>query len=104
MRRIPKALLEDILSDPYYTKCARYSSACAGRITLEHAIIVAGRQLDRKWSIIPLCERHHAVGQFMDSSGLLDKRENQRIAVARATPEELAEYPRVNWAQYARKG
>lgn len=102
MRKIPKKLLEDILSDPYYATCARYSSACAGRITLEHALIYAGRQINEKWAIIPLCARHHAVDQFQDG-GVLDKRENQRIAVSRATPEELAKYPRINWAQYARK-
>lgn len=66
---------------------------CEGRITIEHAFTYAGKQINELWALIPLCEYHH-LGE-----GLI-KRENQRIAVARATDEELSKYPRINWDNY----
>ena len=78
-----------MLADTYYKKCAREKEGnCAGRITFEHAIIYAGRQLNEKWAIIPLCEYHHAVNQYQDT-GDLDKQKNICIALMRATDEEL---------------
>lgn len=92
MRKIPKKLLDDMLSDPYYKRCARQNCECNGRITLEHAFIYAGRQINEKWAIIPLCWYHHL------GTGLV-KDINQWIALSRATPEELAKYPRGGWEQ-----
>lgn len=89
MRPIPQALKKQILTDPYYLQCARSSEGgCEGRITFEHAIIYAGKQLNELWAIIPLCEYHHAVNQFQDG-GNLNKMENIRIALNRATDAEL---------------
>jgi hypothetical protein len=80
-------------SDPYYGTCARSGSDCRGRITWEHAFTYAGKQINEKWSIIPLCVYHHL--------GLgLDKRVNEQIAVARATKGDLKKYPRKDWAKY----
>ncbi len=76
--------------DPYYQICARKNSECQGRITWEHAFIYAGKQINEKWAIIPLCVYHH-LGE-----GLV-KNENQRIALERATPEDLAKYPNFDW-------
>lgn len=76
--------------DPYYQVCARKNGECQGRITWEHAFIYAGKQINEKWAIIPLCVYHH-LGE-----GLV-KNENQRIALARATPEDLAKYPNFDW-------
>jgi hypothetical protein len=56
----------------------------------EHAFIYAGKQINEKWAIIPLCVYHH-LGE-----GLV-KNENQRIALERATPEDLAKYPNFDW-------
>ncbi len=91
MRAIPPKLLNEMLEDPYYKSCARRKDGgCQGRITLEHAIIVAGRQLNKKWAIIPLCAWHHAVDQFQDG-GNLRKEKNVWIALNRATDSELQE-------------
>ena len=87
MRKIPQKLKDEILADPFYIKCAR-AGGCKGRITWEHAIIFQGRQLNEKWAIIPLCEYHHAVGIYQDC-GDLNKEENERIALNRATDQEL---------------
>jgi len=91
MKAIPKKVKDDISSDPYYKSCAREDSLCDGKLTWEHAIIYAGRQVQEKWAIIPLCEYHHSVNKYQDIGGL-DKRENERIAYNRATDDELRKY------------
>lgn len=85
-----------MLGDPYYKKCARANSQCAGRITWEHCWIYAGRQINERWAIIPICAFHHAVDEFQDG-GDLDKNENKRISLLRATEEDLAKYPKKDW-------
>lgn len=79
--------------------CARrLDGGCAGRLTREHALIYGGRQIDEAWAILKLCARHHSVDEYQDG-GLLDKQRNEYLALKRATPEDLAQYPRVNWQQ-----
>ena len=58
----------------------------------------AGKQINEKWAIIPICAFHHAVDQHQDGKGL-DKHQNMRIALLRASEEDLAKYPRVDWLQ-----
>lgn len=99
MRKIPKKLLNDILSDEFYKKCIRHEEkTCQGRVTLEHAFIYAGRQINEKWAIVPVCEYHHGVGPFQDG-GDLDKELNQFIAVMRASDDDLRMYPKKDWRQ-----
>jgi len=87
MRRISDSVKAQLLSEP--DVCARKKDGgCDGSITWEHAIIYAGRQLDEAWAIVKLCERHHGVNQYLDG-GDLDKQENIRLALNRATDEEL---------------
>lgn len=93
---IPAKMRAEMDADPYYHKCVRrHEGGCEGRITWEHAWIYAGRKINEKWAIIPLCEYHHL------RAGLY-KALNQLIALRRATPEDLAKYPRKNWAQELR--
>jgi len=93
MRPIPLKHRRQIDSDPYYETCARANGDCRGRITIEHAFIYAGRQINEMWAYVPLCWRHHL-------GDLLDKKINERLAVSRATPEDLEKYPRRDWSQY----
>lgn len=89
MRPIPQKHKDIISSDLYYSKCARDDEGtCQGRITIEHAIIYAGRQLNELWAYVPLCAYHHAVDEFQDS-GDLNKEKNVWLALKRATDEEL---------------
>lgn len=93
MRPIPEKLKREMAADPFYKVCARAKDGgCQGRITWEHAFIYAGRQVNERWAIIPLCWHHH-LGEG------LDKNVNKRISLARATDEDLAKYPRAPWAQ-----
>ena len=86
MNKIPPRLRADMAADPYYQICCRRDGECSGRITWEHAFTFAGRQVQEKWAIIPLCWWHH-LGRG------LNKAINRIIAIGRATPEELAKYP-----------
>ena len=92
MRAIPKKLLNEMLSDPYYLVCARRNLDCNGRITFEHAFTYAQRQINEKWAIIPLCWNHHLGNK-------LDKNKNRLIALKRATKQDLLKYQKVNWEQ-----
>ena len=92
---IPKPLLKEILEDDYYKKCARHKeNTCDGRITFEHTHIFAGKQIQEKWAIIPLCSFHHAVNEHQDC-GDLKKELNHYIALMRATDEELEKISKV---------
>lgn len=90
MNNIPPKLRERMSENPYYKFCARANSDCEGRITWEHAWIYASKQIQEEWAIIPLCVRHHL-------GDLLDKKENQRISLRRATLEDLLKYPKKDW-------
>lgn len=92
MRKISDRVRKIINEDRYYTICARWrDGGCKGRITMEHALIYAGRQIDEAWAIVPLCAYHHAVDEYQDG-GDLKKELNICIALNRATDEELLKY------------
>ena len=89
---IPPKLLKEILADKYYKRCARHEDGnCGGRITFEHTLLFKGKQIQEKWSLIPLCEYHHDVLSYQDI-GELNKEKNVWIALNRATDEELLKY------------
>lgn len=48
----------------------------------------ASKQIQARWSIVPLCEKHHGVGNYMDA-GTLMKERNLWIALNRANEEEI---------------
>lgn len=102
MRKIPAKMKKEMLDDPAYHFCMRNvmfnDHICRGRLTLEHAFIYAGTQINEKWAIISICAWAHDVDEWQDA-GNLDKSKNQYIALMRATPEDLAKYPRGNWDQ-----
>lgn len=87
---MPTKLRAQIAADPRMQICARAGSECGGRITWEHAITYAGKQVQEAWAIIPLCWFHH-LGPG------LDKAWNIRFAMTRATPEDIEKYPRLKW-------
>lgn len=89
MRKISQNVKQKVLERPQV--CARAGEGCAGRITWEHALIYAGRQIDEAWAIVLLCERHHGVNTYQDC-GDLQKEKNVWIALNQATNEELQKY------------
>ena len=102
MRKLGSHVKEEIENNPYYRKCARADMFndhdCRGRITMEHALIYAGRQIDEIFAVIPLCAYSHSVDEFQDG-GILNKEKNEYIAISRMTEEDKQKYPRFNWNQ-----
>lgn len=96
MRPIPKLKLREWLAKPVNQGCARQSPECSGRLTIEHALLLRGRQMDEPWTWVRLCWFHH-LGPG------LDKRENERIALSRISDAELeARFPRTDWLRRKR--
>lgn len=88
---IPLKQRKEMAGKPFYTMCAlagHLGHECEGRITWEHAIIVAGKSYQAEWAIPPLCEKSHAVDNFQDA-GTMIKEINEWIAYSRATDEDL---------------
>ncbi len=105
MNKIPRKLNQEMNEDPEYKICMRAKvfkdHVCRGRITREHALIYAGKQIQEKWAIVPICAWAHDVDEFQDGHNL-DKEKNEYLALMRATPEDLAKYPRKDWQQLKR--
>lgn len=91
MGHLPTTLRKKLSRIPFYRTCARegvHGHTCDGRITWEHAIIVAGTQVQAEFAIVPLCEKAHAVGTHQDG-GDLDKEVNLWICLNRASESEI---------------
>ena len=103
MRPIPPKHRKIIDENVYFKQCARQAifgdHNCQGRLTIEHALIYAGRQVAEIWAYVPLCAYSHGVDEFQGIRGILDKRKNEYLALSRATPKELAQYPKSDWSQ-----
>lgn len=89
---MPKKLRDELAKDQFYKICIRNNENCSGRITWEHCWTYKNRQIQEKWAIVPLCWAHHLGAYF-------DKWVGQLVSLRRATPEDLAKYPKKDWAQ-----
>lgn len=91
---IPLKQRKDMALDPYYRVCARqealHDHECKGRITWEHALTHAGKKVQARWAIIPLCEWAHSVNRCQDGGGL-NKGINVWLALNRATNADLVQ-------------
>ena len=95
MRPIPKKLKEQLASDDFMKKCA----LCEERLVeWHHVFIYAGRQISEAFAIVPACRAHH--DQVKSDRRI--KEAFERIALSRATDEELARYPKKDWNQLKR--
>lgn len=93
MNNIPPKLRRELAADPYYKQCAReglFGHECDGRITWEHALYFGGKQIQKRFAILPLCAKAHNVDLWQDR-GDLDKTINEWIALNRASQDELLE-------------
>jgi len=90
-------------ADPYYQSCSLSCLGdCGGGITWEHSLIYQGRQLNEKWAIIPLCEKHHGINNYQDVTAL-DKERSEWVALNRATDAELLAISKVVNYQHKKK-
>ena len=82
-----------MVSDPLFPSCMLYGQhghVCDGRITIEHALIHAGRQLNKRWALINICAKAHEVDGFQDAH-TINKEMNVWVALNQATDAELCE-------------
>lgn len=92
MNNIPKSLRRQLAADPEYKRCALEGyHECGGRITWEHTIIFAGRQVQERWAIIPICARGHEVDKYQDAH-TMDKNMNKWVALNRVDNATLKRY------------
>lgn len=63
---------------------------CDGRITKEHAVYYAGRQIQEEWGILDICAYHAEVDEFQDGGGM-NKEKHEWIALSRAPEARLRE-------------
>lgn len=86
-RPIPKKVREELSEDPFMLTCCLkdFSPLCSGRIQWHHHLKFAGKRVNEKWCILPVCEYHHAkeavYKDFLDI-----------VMLRRATIEELKPY------------
>jgi hypothetical protein len=91
MRKISTKVAAQINADQGYKVCmlkAHAGHVCGGRLTREHALIYANKQVDAKFAIISCCARGQEVDQYQDAH-TMDKNLNVWVALNRATDEEL---------------
>lgn len=89
MRPIPLKLRTQIATDPFMKRCIH--KGCLGEPEWEHCFIYGGKQINEAWAIVPCCTFHHRGSGF-------DKNFNQYVALCRASPDDLAKYPKKDWA------
>lgn len=89
MRPVPAKLRKEIESDPFYKNCCITGMpATADKIDWHHNFIFAGRQVNEKWCILPICEGLH---KRVKSDRNLRERLDW-IMLNRATDEQLKKY------------
>lgn len=107
MTPIPEKIKKQIISDPDYgcdkegraTVCmlaGNHGHTCGGRITMEHAIIYAGHQVQEKWAIISVCAKAQEVDEYQDAR-TMNKDMNRWVALSRATDAELKLMCKEEW-------
>ena len=97
MRPISPKLKANLNADPYYKRCCMENNECKGRVQWHHVFRYGSdRQINEKWAILPGCEKHHTCASLSIKE---IKEEFQRISLSRATADDLAEYPRMDWDQ-----
>lgn len=87
---------KEIDADPLYRHCALeglHGHTCGGRITMEHALIYAGKQIQEKWAIVPVCAAGQEVDQYQDAH-TMNKELNKWVAFNQATDAELIAFPK----------
>lgn len=95
---MPAALRAEINADPEYLRCGlALPHTCKGRITREHAIKYAGKKVQEKWAIPPLCAAGHGVDEFQDAGTEVPKDMREWIAYNRASDEELLAFSKGNY-------
>lgn len=89
MNNIPTKLREELTSDPQYQLCIYHNSHHGPHMKIEwhHNLIFAGRQVQEKWCILPVC-----VDVHLQANNTEVRQQMDWIMLSRATLEELRRY------------
>jgi len=99
MNNTPQHLKDKWAKNPAKVCMRADEGNCQGRLTKEHAIIFAGKQVQEDWAILDICEFHHGVCNFQDK-GDLNKEKHIWLALNRATDDELLKISKaINYLQ-----
>lgn len=94
MNNVPQKLrrkwhLEDLMG--INRLCMRADEGnCQGRVTKEHALYYAGKQIQEEWAILDICAYHTEVDFHQDGGGM-NKQKHAWIALNLAPEERLRE-------------
>lgn len=67
MRKISPSVLQEVLTGREKECALKHEKNCDGRLTIEHGLIFAGRQMDESWCLLWLCAYHHSVDKYQDN-------------------------------------
>ena len=99
IKPISQKIREEIDNEPFYRNCClRFENFgyCEGRVEIHHNLIYAGKRSDEKWTLLPLCKKHHDMEKKKEVKEALNK-----VMVGLATPEELEAVSKVvNYKKY----
>ena len=82
---IPQKMREELSEDPFMERCCLRNALCRGVIQWHHHLKFAGKRVNEKWCILPVCEYHHQKESIW-------KNQLDQVMVSRATEEELKPY------------
>lgn len=96
MTKIPTRVRVQIENDPNYKVCAligHHGHVCGGRVTMEHALIYAGKQIQEKWAIVPICAKGQEVDQYQDAH-TMNKDLNKWVALNQGSDDDFKMFPK----------
>ena len=92
---IPTQIKKEMEDDEFYKRCALHLFTCSESVEWHHVFQYGGSSIQEKWAIVPACKLHHDMVKTSN-----EVRESfERIALSRATKEDLEKYPNKDWAQ-----
>jgi hypothetical protein len=88
---IPSKLNNELNEDSYYKKCCFYfDHSCFGKLERHHNLIIAGKQVQMKECILPLCQTVHdmarntIIKEKLDLIMLERMTQDQRLSISKA--------------------
>lgn len=87
---IPIKMRDELQEDNFMKTCCLQSEMCKGKIEWHHNLIYAGKRINEKGAILPVCQEHHRQEATF-------KRKLDIIMYTRMTDEERNKYPKKIW-------
>jgi len=100
MKPMPPKLRKELSKDSYYKKCCLTKSN--ENIEWHHAWIYAGKQINEKWAIMPVCKEKHSAYKDSDSihNCLITRQIVKYLSLLRINLDYLCKkFPRIDWKQ-----